>query len=124
MKYSPAIWLVGLIVSAAYPQSAGAADGPLTRAEVQRLIVGKRIVHYDEDTQMSLSFSPDGTFVSAAKGAPGTQSGRYRIEKDGRVCWSALFKGCFRYYRSGQAVRVRREDAKSHADIGIVRSDP
>jgi hypothetical protein len=63
MKLNRLVWLL-LVLLFAEPQVCVAADGTLSRAEVQQLIVGKRITHYvDEDTQASFAFAPNGTFT-------------------------------------------------------------
>ena len=48
--------------------------------------------------------------------------GRYRIEPDGRVCWTRRgnITGCFQYYRAAGVLRVRT----GSADIGSVTVEP
>jgi hypothetical protein len=95
-------------------------NGPLTADEVRQLI-GKDVTHRvagGED--WSFRYKPDGTYDSGNRRIG--DGGRYRIETDGRLCWSRQgnITGCFQYYRTAGALRVRGKSG----DIGAVTVAP
>jgi len=94
------------------------SDGGLTADEVRRTLLAKEVDHAGK---LSFIYKSDGTF-DAADGRVAS-NGKYRIEPDGRVCWqnSRGFSGCFQYYRKGNAIHVRRNDATSRDEIGPVK---
>ena len=100
------------------PVTQKSAGGGLTADTVRRMLLGNEVDHAGK---LSFIYKPNGTF-DAADGRVAS-SGNYRIESDGRVCWSNSrgISGCFLYYRNGTALHVRRADANNREEIGPVK---
>lgn len=97
-------------------KSAGgtAGDGNLTAADVRAQLIGKRLAWGDAGTV----YLPNGRFEGVLSGR--ANNGTYRIEADGRLCWQSIVRGCFRFYREGGALWVKRDDPQSRSVLGRV----
>ena len=97
------------------PQAATApGGGNLSAADVRAELIGKRLAWGDAGTV----YLPNGRFEGVLAGR--ANNGTYRIEADGRVCWQSMVQGCFRFYRQGGALWVKRDDPQSQAILGPV----
>jgi hypothetical protein len=106
------------------PPSAAAGGTALTAAEVRETLIGPRLYWGTDEDGVGTVYLPGGRFegmmVNAGRGR--AHNGSYVLRDDGRICWEAYgVRGCFRFYRDGDAIRVRRNDAASTADIGEVQ---
>lgn len=97
------------------PQVATAqSGGNLSATDVRAELIGKRLAWGDAGTV----YLPNGRFEGVLSGR--ANNGTYRIEADGRVCWRSMVQGCFRFYRQGGALWVKRDDPRSQAVLGQV----
>ncbi|MEM7710360.1 MAG: hypothetical protein AAF264_06340, partial [Pseudomonadota bacterium] len=106
---------------------AAPADGDLDPDAVRAELVGRELEWGSEADRIVMIYQADGRFEGVMlDGAGGGRSsaGTYEVMADGRVCWEAGISGCFRFYRTGEEIRVRREDAESTQELGVVRIAP
>lgn len=98
------------------------ADGPLSAAEVSSSIVGRQLFWGDDQNGVGTVYGPNGRFdgVMVNDGRGRANNGTWELMPDGRICWQSVASGCFRFFRRGGAVFVRRDDAKSQSELGQV----
>jgi hypothetical protein len=115
-----ALTLLALAAAPALAQTG--AGGALSAAEVNSQIVGHSVAL--EDGGMTWYFNPGGRYD--ADDGRNARGGSYQVRPDGRLCWSdnAGVSGCFRYYRKGGKLHVRRADPGHDFELGAVKVGP
>ncbi|MYZ46263.1 hypothetical protein [Propylenella binzhouense] len=105
------------VCQAAAPQPA-AASGNLTAADVRTQLIGRDLAWEANGQNVVTVYLPNGRFEGVLSGR--ANNGTYRVEADGRLCWQSIARGCFRFYRDGGALWVKRDDPQSQTVLGRV----
>ena len=100
----------------AAPAATSTGNGNLSADEVRTQLLGRHLTW--ADGAASTIYLQNGRFEGVLEGR--ANNGTYRVEPDGRICWQGHVAGCFRFYREGDVLMVRRDDSRSSASIGSV----
>jgi hypothetical protein len=99
----------------------------LNAAEIRSEILGRRLYWGDDDNGVGTVYLPGGRFegMMVNDGHGRASNGRYAVMADGRLCWEGSgVSGCFRFERRGGDIVVRRDDARSQAELGVLQVTP